>query len=173
MSITSFLRVLLNLKEKTTTSVQQRAEEELNDATFLRQVGYPQTLYRGFSSFMSFAFGFNVVSVLISITIGFAYSMKTGGSGVAIWSWIIGSIFTILIGLSLAEMSSVYPSAGSVYHWSGKLVPPRYAPIASFICGWFNFVGNAAGKNTFEKKIFSCLILCVQSKEWPRFRRSS
>ncbi|CAF1523679.1 unnamed protein product, partial [Adineta steineri] len=65
---------------------------------------------------------------------------------VAIWSWIIGSFFTVLVGCSLAEICSVYPSAGSVYHWAGQLVPARNAPLASFICGWFNFIGNSAGK---------------------------
>jgi amino acid transporter len=80
-------------------------------------MGYTQSLYRGFSSFMSFALSFNAVSVLVSITIGFGDTMNTGGAAVAIWSWVIGFIFTILIGLSLAEMCSIYISAGSVYHW--------------------------------------------------------
>ena len=144
----SLLCVLGHIKGKVIKSPEQREEEARRDALFLSEMGYPESLYRGFSSFMSFALGFNVVSVLISITIYFDESMKGGGSGVAIWSWIIGSIFTILISLSLAEMCSVYPSAGAVYHWSGKLVSPRYAPIASFVCGWFNFVGNAAGENS-------------------------
>ncbi len=29
---------------------------------------------------------------------------------------------------------------------AGQLVSPRRAPLASFICGWFNFIGNVAGK---------------------------
>lgn len=50
---------------------------------------------------------------------------------------------------SMAEICSAYPSAGSVYHWSAQLVPLKYAPIASYICGWFNFLGNAAGDASF------------------------
>ncbi|CAF3696031.1 unnamed protein product [Rotaria sp. Silwood1] len=114
------------------------------DVRLLREMGYTQELYRGFSSFMSFAFCFTAVNVLTSISIGFTYSLNTGGSGVTIWAWIIGAIFTILIGLSLAEICSVYPSAGSVYHWAGQLVSAKHAPLASFICGWFNFIGNFA-----------------------------
>lgn len=49
----------------------------------------------------------------------------------------------------MAEICSAYPSAGSVYHWSAQLVPIRYAPLASYVCGWFNFVGNAAGDASF------------------------
>eukprot|EP01032_Pedospumella_encystans_P027426 gene27426-30999_t len=49
----------------------------------------------------------------------------------------------------MAEICSAYPSAGSVYHWSAQLVPVKYAPLASYVCGWFNFVGNAAGDSSF------------------------
>ncbi|CAF1344497.1 unnamed protein product [Rotaria sp. Silwood1] len=123
---------------------------EDSDVRLLREMGYTQELYRGFSPFMSFAFCFTTVNVFISITIGFTYSLNTGGSGVTIWSWIIGAIFTILIGLSLAEICSVYPSAGSVYHWAGQLVSAKHAPLASFTCGWVNFLGNVAGDAAFS-----------------------
>ncbi|CAF4559108.1 unnamed protein product, partial [Rotaria sp. Silwood1] len=76
------------------------------DVRLLREMGYTQELYRGFSPFMSFAFCFTAVNVLTSISIGFTYSLNTGGSGVTIWAWVIGAIFTILIGLSLAEICS-------------------------------------------------------------------
>lgn len=92
-------------------------KEEDADVRLLHEMGYTQELYRGFSPLMSFAFCFTAVNVLTSISLGFTFALNTGGSGVAIWSWVIGSIFTVLIGLSLAEICSVYPSAGSVYHW--------------------------------------------------------
>jgi amino acid transporter len=163
--MSSGLFSISDMISKKSEKTKQRQEEEDSDARLLRQMGYIQELYRGFSPFMSFAFCFTAVNVFTSISLGFTYTLNTGGSGVAIWSWILGSFFTILIGLSLAEICSVYPSAGSVYHWyvyiiiifyrlidhykyrSGKLVPPQYAPLASFICGWFNFIGNVAGKN--------------------------
>ncbi|UJR16304.1 hypothetical protein I4U23_003210 [Adineta vaga] len=124
--------------------------EEDSDIRLLREMGYSQELYRGFSPLMSFAFCFTAVNVLASISLGFTYTLNTGGSGVAIWSWLIGSLFTILIGLSLAEICSVYPSAGSVYHWAGQLISARRAPLASFICGWFNFAGNCAADAAFS-----------------------
>ncbi|CAF0751190.1 unnamed protein product [Adineta steineri] len=138
----SFLAMMFRKSEKT---IQRQQEEKDADARYLRQIGYTQELYRGFSPFMSFSFCFTTVNVLIGISLGFTYQMNIGGPGVAIWSWIIASFFTILIGFSLAEICSVYPSAGSVYHWSGMLTPLRYAPLASFICGWFNFFGNVTG----------------------------
>lgn len=88
-----------------------------SDTRFIEKMGYKQELYRGFSPLMSFAFCFTDVNVLLSISLGFTHSINTGGSAVAIWSWIIGSVFTILTGFALAEICSVYPTAGSVYHW--------------------------------------------------------
>ena len=96
---------------------EKQNEEEDSDVRLMREMGYSQELYRGFSPLMSFAFCFTAVNVLTSMSLGFTFALTTGGSGVTIWSWIIGSFFTILIGLSLAEICSVYPSAGSVYHW--------------------------------------------------------
>ena len=50
---------------------------------------------------------------------------------------------------SLAEICSAYPSAGSVYHWAGMIPTKKYKPILSYICGWANFLGNAAGDCVF------------------------
>jgi hypothetical protein len=27
--------------------------------------------------------------------------------------------------------------------------PPEWGPICSYVCGWFNFLGNAAGDASF------------------------
>ncbi|CAF1263157.1 unnamed protein product [Rotaria sordida] len=40
---------------------------------------------------------------------------------------------------------------------AGQLAPPRHAPLASFICGWFNFVGNVASGAAFSSG-FSTII---------------
>jgi amino acid transporter len=112
----------MTLLRRSSISMAMNAEinkekEEDSDVRLLREMGYSQELYRGFSPLMSFAFCFTAVNVLTSISLGFTFTLNTGGSGVAIWYCLIGSFFTILIGLSLAEICSVYPSAGSVYHW--------------------------------------------------------
>lgn len=60
------------------------------------------------------------------------------------WGWIVGSIFTLMIAYSLAEITSTYPVSGSTYHWAGILAKPEHAGLSSFICGWFSFLGNAA-----------------------------
>lgn len=92
-------------------------EKEDYSERLLQKMGYKQELYRGLSPLMAFAFCFMSVNVFASISVTFTFALNTGGSAVIIWTWLIGSCFTILVGLSLAEICSVYPTAGSVYHW--------------------------------------------------------
>jgi amino acid transporter len=71
------------------------------------------------------------------------------GPATILWGFITVFAMSTVVSYSMAEICSAYPSAGSVYHWSAQLVPAEYAPLASYICGWFNFVGNAAGDASF------------------------
>ena len=106
---------------------------------------------------MNFSFTFTSVAVISSITVTFGTGLLTGGPAVLIWSWIGASFFTIMVGLSLSEICSTYPSAGSVYHWAGMLADTKHAPLVCYITGWFNFIGNAAGDASFAYGFASLL----------------
>ena len=71
------------------------------------------------------------------------------GPSTILWGFVTIFAMSTIVSYSMAEICSAYPSAGSVYHWSAQLVPSKYAPLASYICGWFNFLGNAAGDASF------------------------
>ena len=43
---------------------------------------------------------------------------------------------------SMAEICSAYPTSGALYFWSAKLAGPRWAPVASWVTGWFNLLGQ-------------------------------
>eukprot|EP01035_Chromulina_nebulosa_P019809 gene19809-25753_t len=89
------------------------------------------------------------VSVIASLSAILSYGLITGGPVIIIWGWIITFIFTLIVVLCLAEICSAYPTAGGVYSWSGMIVPIKSSTIAAYICGWSNFIGNAAGDATF------------------------
>ena len=110
----------------------------------MQSLGYKSELYRGFNAFMSFTMVFTSVGVICSNALVFNYGMNTGGPVMLTWGWIIGSIFTMMIAMCLAEITSTYPVSGSTYHWAGILAKREHAGIASFICGWFSFLGNCA-----------------------------
>ena len=43
----------------------------------------------------------------------------------------------------MAEVVSVYPTAGGLYYWSAKLAKGN-APAWSWFTGWFNLIGQVA-----------------------------
>jgi amino acid transporter len=107
---------------------------------------YEQELYRnGFAnSLVSFAFCFTAVAVVTSISSLYPTAMANGGPAVIFWSWIVACVLTMISGLSLAEISSTYVNAGSVYFYAGKMAPAGWGPFLAYITGWFNLVGNIA-----------------------------
>jgi len=119
----------------------------------LARLGYEKVLYRGFDAFKSFSFNFTSVSAISTISISLGYSLIQGGPVVTVWAWVIGSVFSNIVGLVLAELSSPYPVAGGVYQWAGMLASPKWAPFASFICGWFNFLSNITGDAYFANAL--------------------
>jgi hypothetical protein len=49
----------------------------------------------------------------------------TGSSSVSmVWSWILVSLITLCVCSSLAEITSVFPTAGGVYYQTFTLSPP-------------------------------------------------
>lgn len=98
---------------------------------------------------MNFAFGFTEVAALASICVTFGFGLKTGGPATLFWSFLVHFFFSVFIGYSLAELCAAFPSAGAVYHWSAQVSPKERAPLFSYITGWANFIGNAAGDATF------------------------
>jgi amino acid transporter len=139
-------------EERKWTLVSSDAEGAVldEDDKALERMGYKSELYRGLSSFSNFAFGFTEVNVLCSFVSMYGYGLATGGPAVIIWGFLVTFMFNTVVAYSMAEICSAYPSAGSVYHWTGQLVPSSLAPVASYTCGWSNFLGNAAGDAAFS-----------------------
>lgn len=40
------------------------------------------------------------------------------------------------------QITSAFPNSGAMYHWVGQLVPPRWAPLASYATGTLLLFGN-------------------------------
>ena len=85
------------------------------DDIYLSKLGYKSELYRGFNAFMSFTFCFTSVGVICSNALIFPYGIEKGGPVMLTIGWIVGCFFTLLIALSLAEITSTYPVSGSVF----------------------------------------------------------
>ncbi|XP_031251936.1 amino-acid permease BAT1 homolog isoform X2 [Pistacia vera] len=92
----------------------------------------------------NFAFSFSIISVLTGITTLYNTGLSFGGPISLVYGWLIAGVFTMFVGLSMAEICSSYPTSGGLYYWSAKLAGPKWAPFASWMTGWFNIVGQWA-----------------------------
>jgi amino acid permease (GABA permease) len=114
-----------------------------SDEETLHRLGYAQELRRRMSGFSNFAVSFTIISILSGCLTLFYFGMDEGGPAIIVWSWPIVGIFTLLVGLSMAEVCSSFPTAGGLYYWSAKLARTN-GPAWSWFTGWFNFLGQVA-----------------------------
>ncbi|XP_022878489.1 amino-acid permease BAT1 homolog isoform X1 [Olea europaea var. sylvestris] len=110
----------------------------------LHELGYKQELKRDLSVLSNFAFSFSIISVLTGVTTLYNTGLTFGGPVSMVYGWLLAGCFTMVVGLSMAEICSSYPTSGGLYYWSAKLAGPGWAPFASWITGWFNIVGQWA-----------------------------
>jgi amino acid transporter len=108
-----------------------------DDERQLADLGYKQELSRGWSSFTNFAISFTIISVLAGCVTNFSFAWNAGGPIAISIGWPILCGFVLLVALSMAELTSAFPTAGGPYWWSAKLASPGW----SWITGWFNIVG--------------------------------
>lgn len=112
------------------------------DRARLQQLGYKQELKRGLSVVSNFAFSFAIISVLTGVTTTYNTGLRYGGPASMTLGWLVVALFNGCVALSMAEICSAYPTSGGLYYWSAKLAGNEWAPLASWVTGWFNIVGQ-------------------------------
>ncbi|KIM37903.1 hypothetical protein M413DRAFT_421183 [Hebeloma cylindrosporum] len=70
-----------------------------------------------------------------------ATSLIGGGPATIIWGWVLISITTQPLALSLAEICSKYPTSAGAYYWCFRLTTPKRRVLTSWINGWLTMVG--------------------------------
>jgi len=110
------------------------------DERRLAELGYKQELNRSWSGFSNFAISFSIISILAGCFTTFGQAWVNGGPVAISWGWPIISLFILLIGFTMSELVSAYPTSGGIYWWSSKLGGPR----AGFFTGWLNLIGLLA-----------------------------
>ncbi|WP_372461720.1 amino acid permease [Actinacidiphila acidipaludis] len=114
-----------------------------DDEHRLRELGYAQELARSMSGFSNFAVSFSIVSILSGCLTLYGTGMNTGGPALITWGWPLVGLFTLCVGLAMAEICSAFPTAGGLYYWAARLAP-RNAAAWSWFTGWCNFMGQVA-----------------------------
>lgn len=113
------------------------------DVELLARLGYKQELRRKFSGFSNFAVSFSIISVLAGCLTSYLIAMANGGPAAITLGWLLVGGFVTLVALAMAEICSVYPTAGGLYWWAFALAKRNKAAWAWFV-GWFNFLGQIA-----------------------------
>src|SRR5713101_2571621 len=118
-------------------------EHPKTDTERLHELGYAQELLRRMSGFSNFAVSFTIISILSGCLTLYGYGMNTGGPVVMSIGWPLVGVMVTLVGLSMAEIASTFPTAGGLYYWSAKLAQTN-AAAWSWFTGWFNLLGQIA-----------------------------
>ena len=126
-----------------TPAVQLAPGTFSDDEQRLHELGYAQELHRGMSGFSNFAVSFTIICILSGCMTLYGFGMNTGGPAVMVWGWPVVGLFTLTVGLGMAEVCSSYPTAGGLYYWAAKTARSQSAAWAWFT-GWFNFLGQVA-----------------------------
>lgn len=87
------------------------------------------------SNWSILAIGYNTSSSWIGLAISMTVAIASGGSVTLIYGVIIVYIIMFFVGLTLAELATVYPTAGGQYHFTSILAPTRWSRSISYCCG--------------------------------------
>ncbi|KAJ5605298.1 Amino acid/polyamine transporter I [Penicillium lagena] len=127
-------RVSVAREEAGTTTAQ--ADRTLED------MGYTPELSRNRSIWQVTFMCFILSSVPYGLSTTLFYPLAGGGPANVIWGWVVVSLMIFCVALSLAEITSVFPTAGGVYYQTFVLSPVWCRRVASWICGWSYVAGN-------------------------------
>ncbi|KAJ7777309.1 APC amino acid permease [Mycena metata] len=125
-----------SISERTTVFVQDV------DNAKLAELGYRSEFKREFSLLETCAFSFSIMGIVASVSSTLIFGLLSGGHVGLVWGWFIPSFFVMFVALSMAELASSMPTSAGLYYFSAKLAPEKYAPLASWITGWSNVVGQ-------------------------------
>ncbi|KAF5549070.1 amino acid polyamine transporter I [Fusarium mexicanum] len=67
--------------------------------------------------------------------------LENGGSVTVIYGMLVVLVCLGCSALTMAELSSVYPTAGGPYHWTSILAPAKTNRVLSYACAFLNFFG--------------------------------
>jgi amino acid transporter len=140
-----------------------------DDVRVLHGMGYAQELLRRMHGFSNFAISFSIICILAGGITSFQVGFSTlGGFGVS-GSWVVGSIFALIVALCMAQIASAYPTAGGLYHWASILGGRGWG----WATAWVNLLGLlfvVASVNVGVYLLFGSLILSnifhVDTSSW-------
>jgi amino acid transporter len=151
------------------SSEAPQAHAHDDDERLLHTLGYAQELFRAMGGFQNFAISFTIISILAGCLTSYFIAFNNGGPIAITWGWLLVGLMSTIISLAMAEIASVFPTAGGLYFWSSKLGSPAWG----WFTGWFNLVGQIAvtaaigyGLAIFLTALLNFWFSYPNTKEW-------
>ncbi|KAH6915535.1 amino acid permease-domain-containing protein [Coprinopsis sp. MPI-PUGE-AT-0042] len=123
-------------------SIQGQTRRDRADMT---RMGKIQELRRNYRPLSALAFTVILQGVWEVLMTATYTGLLDGGPAGLIWSFVWTWFGFSMVMLSLAEMSSMAPTAGGQYHWVSEFSPPKVQKIASHFVGWMSTLSWQAG----------------------------
>lgn len=84
------------------------------------------------------------------------------------WGFILAMVGIQCVAMGMAEICSAMPTSGGLYYAAAVLAPPGWGPLAAWITGWSNWLGQVAGAPSVNYGTAS-MILAAASINKPSY----
>ncbi|KAF5013647.1 hypothetical protein FDECE_374 [Fusarium decemcellulare] len=107
----------------------------------LANLGYSQQLKRNFSTTSMLALCVSLMATWEALCSTIIAGLISGGPVSLVYGAMAAFIGSMCSAMSLAEMASIYTTAGGQYHFVAKLSPRPIAAISSWVAGYISMLG--------------------------------
>ncbi|KAJ0427176.1 amino acid/polyamine transporter I [Aspergillus carlsbadensis] len=90
---------------------------------------------RKFNILSIIAVGYNISNSWVAIAASFAIAIQSGGAVSLLYGIVLVTFAMLCTGVTLAELASVYPTAGGQYHFTSILASRRWSRSLSYFSG--------------------------------------
>ncbi|KAJ4387399.1 polyamine transporter tpo5 [Gnomoniopsis smithogilvyi] len=111
------------------------------DAADMARLGKAQQFHRNFSYWSTFGFVSIYMATWEFTIVSMTPAIPAVGFGGFFWTFMGCMVCYGAVVASLAEMSSMSPTAGGQYHWVSEFAPPRFQKEMSYAAGWMSSLG--------------------------------
>lgn len=95
----------------------------------------PQAVRRDIGPFQIIALGFNIPNSWAGVATAFSTALTAGGPVSLVYGNFVITAMYGSAAVTLAELASVYPTAGGQYHFTSIMAPKRFNRSLSYVCG--------------------------------------
>ena len=138
------------------------------DEETLASLGYKPEFKREFTLWSTFCVSFAVLGLLLSSASTLYYGVGYAGTAGMTWGWLVAMVGIQSIASSMAELCSAMPTSGGLYYAAAVLAPPGWGPLAAWVTGWSNWLGQVTAAPSLDYGV-AAMVLAAASIRDPSY----